>query len=335
MMTKINTSAYMPTNLDVVNAGENKVRISAYPFESGFGITLAHPLRRLLYSSTVGFAPTSVKIEGVTHEFDSMRGMFEDVAHFIINLKSIRFKIKDLSVSKVTANYSFKGTKEISGADLINNELDIVTPNIHLASINEDAELNFTVIIEKGIGYVPSEIIREQVNDGFIALDAFFTPVKKAIYDIENILVEDNPDYEKVVFTIETDGQISPVDAFKHSLKAMYSQMSVFNNVLETEVISQDTDGIDGQFASLLQKISDLNLSVRSFNSLDKAEIKYVAEIALLSEHELKDLKNLGKKSFDEIKSIMEEIGFPVGTLSSEDAEILTKKVSELKANKE
>jgi DNA-directed RNA polymerase subunit alpha len=335
MMTKINTSAYMPTNLDVVNAGENRVRISAYPFESGFGITLAHPLRRLLYSSTVGFAPTSVKIEGVTHEFDSMRGMFEDVAHFIINLKSIRFKIKDLSVSKVTANYSFKGTKEISGADLISNELDIVTPDIHLASINEDAELNFTVIIEKGIGYVPSEIIREQANDGFIALDAFFTPVKKAIYDIENILVEDNPDYERVVFTIETDGQISPVDAFKHSLKAMYSQMSVFNNVLESDVISQDTDGIDSKFASLLQKISDLNLSVRSFNSLDKAQIQYVAEIALLADNELKDLKNLGKKSFDEIKNTMEEIGFPVGTIPAEIAEILRKKISELKENKE
>jgi DNA-directed RNA polymerase subunit alpha len=335
MMTKINTSAYMPTNLDVANVGENKIRISAYPFESGFGITLAHPLRRLLYSSTVGFAPTSVKIEGVTHEFDSMRGMFEDVAHFIINLKSIRFKIKDSSVSKITANYSFKGSKEIVGADLSNNELDIVTPEIHLASINEDAELNFTVIIEKGIGYVPSEIIREQANDGFIALDAFFTPVKKAIYDIENILVEDNPDYEKVIFTIETDGQISPTDAFKHSLKAMYSQMSVFNNILEMDVSTQDIGGIDSKFASLLQNISDLNLSVRSFNSLDKAQIKYVAEIALLSDHELKELKNLGKKSFEEIKAVMEDIGFPVGSIPAETAEVLRKKVSELRANKE
>jgi DNA-directed RNA polymerase subunit alpha len=334
MMTKINTSAYMPTNLDVISAGENKVRISAYPFESGFGITLAHPLRRLLYSSTVGFAPTSVKIEGVAHEFDSMRGMFEDVAHFIINLKSIRFKIKDLSAFRVVANYSFKGPKEISGVDLTNNELDIVTPDIHLASINEDAELNFTVVVEKGIGYVPSETIREQVNDGFIALDAFFTPVKKAIYDIENILVEDNPDYEKVVFTIETDGQISPIDAFKDSLKAMYSQMSVFNNILDMDVTVQEAGGIDNNFIGLLQKISDLNLSVRSFNSLDKAQIKYVAEIALLTEYELKDLKNLGKKSFNEIKSIMEEIGFPVGSISVEVAEVLKKKISELKANK-
>jgi DNA-directed RNA polymerase subunit alpha len=329
MMTKINTSAYVPTELTVENISENRLKISAFPFEAGFGITIAHPLRRLLYASTVGFAPTSVKIDGVTHEFDSIRGMFEDVANFIINLKAIRFKIKNGS-PKVVVNYSFKGQKEIKGADLINDEVEIVTPEIHLATINEDAELNFEVVIECGIGYVPSEIIRERISDGFIALDAFFTPVKKAIYDIENILIEDNPDYEKVVFTIETDGQISPIDAFKHSLKAMYDQMSVFSNILDSSISVQNGDA--GKFATLLQSVSDLNLSVRSFNSLDKAQIKYVAEIALLSDNELKGLKNLGKKSFDEIKAVMEEIGFPVGSLSSEDAEVLVKKVSELKA---
>jgi DNA-directed RNA polymerase subunit alpha len=332
MMTKINTSAYVPTELSIEDMGENRIKISVYPFETGFGITLAHPLRRLLYASTVGFAPTSVKIEGVMHEFDSMRGMFEDVANFIINLKAIRFKIRGVN-PKTVVNYSFKGPKEIKGSDLINDEVDIVTPDAHLATINEDAELNFTVVIECGIGYVPSEIIREQINDGFIALDAFFTPVKKAMYDIENILIEDNPDYEKVVFTIETDGQISPIDAFKHSLKAIYDQMSVFRDILDSNVSVQSVDA--GKFTVLLQNINDLNLSVRSFNSLDKAQIKYVAEIALLSDNELKNLKNLGKKSLDEIKNVMEEIGFPIGSLSSEDAEILRKKVSELKANKE
>jgi DNA-directed RNA polymerase subunit alpha len=333
MMTKINTSAYVPTELEILNIDNNKIQVSAYPFESGFGITLAHPLRRLLYSSTIGFAPTSVKIEGVTHEFDSVRGMFEDVAHFIVNLKTIRFKIKDASASKVTANYSFKGSKDITGADLINGELDVVTPDIHLASMNDDVELNFSITIEKGIGYVPSEIIREKIGDGFIALDAFFTPVKRVVYDIENILVEDNPDYEKVVFTIETDGQISPIDAFKYSLKAMYAQMSVFNKILDANATPRDGGDLNGKFANLLQKISDFNLSVRSFNSLDKARIEYMAEVALLSDFELKNLKNLGKKSLDEIKGIMEEMGFPIGSISGEDAEFLRNKLSELKAN--
>lgn len=331
-MNIISKSAYMPTELKVEALNENSIKISAYPFQAGFGITLAHPIRRLLYSSTVGFAPTAVKIDGVTHEFDSMRGMLEDVAYFIINLKTIRFKIKN-NEDKVVVNYSFKGPKDITGADLVNDQIDIVTKDIHLATINEDAELNFSVVIEKGIGYAPSELIRETISDGYIALDAFFTPVKKAIYEIENVLVEDSPDFEKVIFTIETDGQISPLDAFKDSLKAMTEQMSVFNGIFDVNVTKKETQGLmDNGFAKLLQNISELNLSVRSFNSIDKADIKLVAELALMSENELKDLKNLGKKSFDEIRSVMEEIGYPVGfEFSSEDVATLNKKVKELK----
>lgn len=332
-MNIISTSAYMPTELEVESLSDNSIKIRAYPFQAGFAITLAHPLRRLLYSSTVGFAPTSVKIDGVTHEFDSMRGMLEDVAHFIINLKTIRFKIAN-GEDKVAINYSFKGPKEITGADLVNEQIDIVTKDTYLATINDDAELNFTVVIQKGIGYAPSELIRESIPEGYIALDAFFTPVKKAIYEIENVLVEDSPDFEKIVFTIETDGQISPVDAFQDSLKAMSEQMSVFNGIFDVDVAKKETEvQIDNEFIKLLQNVSELNLSVRSFNSLDKADIKFVAELALMSDNELKNLKNLGKKSLDEIKNVMEEIGYPIGfEFSPEDAAALEKKVSELKS---
>ncbi|MDR0467489.1 MAG: DNA-directed RNA polymerase subunit alpha, partial [Campylobacteraceae bacterium] len=183
-MNIISKSAYMPTELEVESLSENSIKVSAYPFQAGFGITLAHPLRRLLYSSTMGFAPTAVKISGVTHEFDSIRGMLEDVAYFIINLKTIRFKIKN-GKDKAIVNYTFKGHKEITGTDLVNDQVDIVTKDVYLATINEDAELNFSVIIEKGIGYTPSELIRETISDGYIALDAFFTPVQKVVYDIE------------------------------------------------------------------------------------------------------------------------------------------------------
>lgn len=332
-MNIISKSAYMPTELEVEGLSDNSIKISAYPFQAGFGITLAHPLRRLLYSSTIGFAPTSVKIEGVTHEFDSMRGMLEDVAYFIINLKTIRFKIKN-NDDKVVVNYSFKGPKEITGTDLVNDQIDIVTKDTYLATINEDAELNFSVVIEKGIGYTPSELIRETIGDGYIALDAFFTPVKKAVYEIENVLVEDSPDFEKVIFTVETDGQISPLDAFKDSLKAMTEQMSVFNGIFDVNLVKKDAlNSLNSEFDKLLQNVNDLNLSVRSFNSIDKAGIKFVAELALMNENELKNLKNLGKKSFDEIKSVMEEIGYPVGcNFSSEDAAVLSKKINELKS---
>ncbi|MBQ7270905.1 MAG: DNA-directed RNA polymerase subunit alpha, partial [Campylobacter sp.] len=234
-MRKITTSAHMPTEIEVVNVSENVAKVIAYPFETGYGVTLAHPLRRLLFTSTVGFAPTAVKIEGVSHEFDSMRGMLEDVAAFIINLKALRFKIKGDSKREVV-EYSFKGPKEIYGKDLTNDIVEIVNPDSYLATINEDAELKFSLVVEKGIGYVPSEEIRDYIDSDYIALDAFFTPVTKAVYDIENVFVEDNPDFEKIVFTITTDGQVSAIDAFKNALEAMYQQMSVFKGIVDIDI---------------------------------------------------------------------------------------------------
>ena len=335
-MKKISTAAHMPTEIEVENISDNKAQVIAYPFEAGFAVTLAHPLRRLLLSSTVGFAPTAIKIDGVTHEFDSMRGMLEDVALFIINLKNIRFKILG-DEKRVELNYSFAGPKEIYGSDLSNDEIEIVTPESYLATINEDAELNFTLIVEKGMGYVPSETIRDLVDSDYIALDAFFTPVKKAIYEIENVLVEDNPNYEKVIFTIETDGLISPIEAFKDSLEAMYTQMSVFNGVLDIDITPKEESTSDSvELNKLLQSIEELNLSARSFNCLDRAEVRFVGELALMSILELKNLKNLGKKSLEEINTVMEEIGFPVGSDFSDDTvEVLKKKIADLKSNED
>ena len=331
-MRKITTSAYMPTEIEVKSVSENVANITAYPFEAGYAVTLAHPLRRLLYTSTVGFAPIGVKIKGVSHEFDSMRGMLEDVAFFIINLKKIRFKLKSGSEREVI-EYSFKGPKEITGADLNNDLVEIVNPDAYLATINEDAELNFSVIIQKGIGYVPSEEIREEIEDEYIALDAFFTPVKKAVYEIQNVLVEDDPDYEKIVFTITTDGQVGPVEAFKNCLEAMYQQMSVFKGILDIDVSAPvASSSASGEFSKLLSSVEDLNLSARSFNCLDKADIRFIGELALMDENELKELKNLGKKSLEEIKAVMEEIGYPVGVDVLKDSkEQLRKKITELK----
>ncbi len=332
-MKKITTSAYMPTEIEVVNVSENVAKIIAYPFETGYAVTLAHPLRRLLYTSTVGFAPTAVKIDGVAHEFDSMRGMLEDVTLFIINLKNLRFKLKNDSKREVI-EYSFKGPKEITGIDLNNDIVEIVNPDSYLATINEDAELKFSLIVEKGIGYVPSEEIRDYIDSEYIALDAFFTPVKKAVYEIENVLVEDNPDYEKIVLTVTTDGQVSPIEAFKHSIEAMYKQMSIFNNVLNIDVnMALTSSQNSNEHSKLLESVENLNLSARSFNCLDKADIRYIGELALMEESELKDLKNLGKKSLDEIKAVMAEIGYPFGENTLSDSkEALRKKISELKS---
>ena len=331
-MKKITTSAYIPTEIEIKEVSERVAQIIAEPFQEGFAITLAHPLRRLLLNSTVGYAPIAIKIDGVTHEFDSIRGMLEDVSLFIINLKNIRFKVLSNS-NQIYIDYSFSGPKEIRGKDLESDEVKIVTPDKYLATINEDADLKFSIILQKGIGYVPSEDIRDDIDDDYIALDAFFTPVKRAVYDIENILVEDNPNFEKIIFEIETDGQISPIDAFKNSLEAMYNQMSVFQDVLNVENSSrEESASATIELKKLMLGIEELNLSARSFNCLEKAKIKHIGELALMSDNELKNIKNLGKKSLDEIKEKMEDIGFPVGEEMDKDLKYsLIEKLKEIK----
>ncbi|WP_292663209.1 DNA-directed RNA polymerase subunit alpha [Nitratifractor sp.] len=310
-MRKIKTAPFLPSEVEVEEIGTTRALVSAYPFESGYAVTLAHPLRRLLLGSSIGYAPISVKIEGAAHEFDSIRGMHEDIAVFIINLKSIRFKVRE-ELDRAVVSYSFKGPKEIIAADLVNDDVDVVNPEAPLATLNEDGELTFTVEIAKGIGYVPSEDLREDVDSEAIALDAFFTPVRKANYSIENVLVEDNPDYEKIVFEIETDGQITPVEALTNALETMNSQLSVFSTVLDIDLESgrRAQSGASSELKSFLVPVDTLGLSARSFNSLDRAGIKYLGELVLMDENELKAIKNLGKKSLDEIQEVLAEHGF-------------------------
>ncbi len=331
-MRKIKTAPFLPSEVEINEISETRAQVVAYPFESGYAVTLAHPLRRLLLGSSIGYAPISLKIEGAAHEFDSIRGMHEDIAVFIINLKNIRFRIKD-ELDRAVVSYSFTGPKEVKAGDLANDQVDVVNPEVPLATLNEDGELTFTLEIAKGIGYVPSEDLREEVDNGSIALDAFFTPVRKANYTIENVLVEDNPDYEKIVFEIETDGQITPVEAFANALETMHKQMSVFNNVLDIN-LERSSEGTGGgsELKAFLVPVDTLGLSARSFNSLDRAGIKYLGELVLMSESELKEIKNLGKKSLDEIQEVLAAHGFGAEyELDEETRSNLTKKIAQLK----
>ncbi|HFS85475.1 MAG TPA: DNA-directed RNA polymerase subunit alpha [Epsilonproteobacteria bacterium] len=310
-MRKIKVAPFMPTEVEVNEISENRAEITAYPFESGYAVTLAHPLRRLILGSSIGYAPISVKIEGAAHEFDNIRGMHEDVAVFIINLKNIRFKIKDES-DRVEVKYSFSGHQDVTAANLNNDVVEVVNGDLPLATLNEDAELNFSVVIAKGIGYVPSEDLRDEVDPESIALDAFFTPVRKANYAISNVLVEDSPNFEKITFDIVTDAQIGPVEAFTNALEVMSKQLAIFNGVLDVDIttsnVSRGTE--DNELKQYLQTVDSLGLSARSFNSLDRAGIKYLGELVLMSENEIKNIKNLGKKSLDEINDCLVENGF-------------------------
>ncbi|MDX9814424.1 MAG: DNA-directed RNA polymerase subunit alpha [Sulfurimonas sp.] len=330
-MKKIKTTPLAPKEFEVEQISENEANIVAYPFEEGYAISLAHPLRRFLLSSSVGYAPIAIKIEGAKHEFDSVRGMLEDISDFILNLKEIRFKLLD-DASEAEVNYSFSGPYTLKGSDLSNDVVEVATPDVHLAILNEDATLNFSIKIAKGIGYVASEDIADELEDGYIALDAYFTPVKSATYKIENVLVEDNPDFEKVILNIRTDGQISPVEAFKNALEVMYAQFAVFNSEISIKAPAS-IERIDESpdLKKLTMNIDVLGLSARSFNCLDRSNIRLVGEIVLMSISDLKDVKNLGKKSFDEIVEKIQEYGYEVGASLSDDiASVLKKKIEAL-----
>lgn len=318
-MKKIKTSPLLPKEFVVEQISENEANIIAYPFETGFAVSLAHPLRRFLLSSSVGYAPVAIKIEGAKHEFDSVRGMLEDISDFIINLKGIRFKLKN-DAKEAELTYSFTGPCEIKGSDLNNDEVEVVTPDAFLATLNEDATLNFSIKVFQGIGYVPSEDIREELGEGYIALDAFFTPVRKVTYDIEKVLVEDNPNFEKVVLNIVTDGQITPLDAFRNALEVMYAQLAVFNSEISIQApVTIERAEESPELKKLTERIDELGLSARSFNCLDRSNIKYVGEIVMMSQNDLKNVKNLGKKSFEEIVEKLLEFGFEVGADLSDD----------------
>ncbi|RDU60483.1 DNA-directed RNA polymerase subunit alpha [Helicobacter marmotae] len=334
-MNMIKIEPYIPTDIKVEEISTHRIKISAYPFENGYAITLAHPIRRLLLSSSVGYAPTALKIQGVSHEFDSIRGIVEDVSHFIGNLKNIRFFIKDKACDNVQLHYDFKGPMVLNASELINDMVDVVNPDAYLATINENASISFSLIVQKGIGYVPSESIRGKIAEDYIPLDAYFTPVKRVVYEIENVLVEDNPNYEKIVFDIETDGQVEPLVAFNEAIAIMHKQMSIFGVDL-----SMDTNGAkniaedSGELKTLMIKIDTLNLSARCFNCLDRSGLKYVGELALMTENDLKNIKNMGKKSYDEIAEKLEELGYPVGEELADDIkQLLNRKLSKIKNN--
>ncbi|MDR2905803.1 MAG: DNA-directed RNA polymerase subunit alpha [Helicobacteraceae bacterium] len=334
-MKKIKTVPMAPTEFAVVKSEADRAVFEIYPFEPGYAITLAHPIKRLILSSAVGCAPIAVKIEGAAHEFDSIRGVVEDVARLIVNLKNIRFKLTT-EEERVELSVHFKGQKEVKGRDLAANGVEVVTPDAHFASINEDGELKLSIILERGMGYVPSEALRDHAPEGYLPLDGIFGPVKKANYTIEKMLVEDNPDFEKIVFEVATYGQIDPQNVFRSGVATMFKQMEVFSVSLGVggyRAPKTESEG-DEAIRRLTIRVEDLDLSARSHNCLTRSNITYLAELAMMSENELSRVKNLGKKSLDEIKEKLIELGYPINEHLPSDLVIkLKQRIAELKGN--
>jgi len=332
-MNKIKTEILIPSEFSY-KKDNNKATIEIYPFEAGFGVSVAHPIRRTLISATLGYAPIALKIEGVKHEFDSLKGMLEDVASFVINLKNIRFKIKDSSKDEITVDYHFIGPKEIRGEDLINDEVDVVTPNEYIATLNDEGELKLSLIIKKGMGFVAVENYRDELPEGYIGLDAYFSPVKKVVYEIENMLVEDDPNFEKVIFEVETDGQIDPIDAFKDAVNTYLNQFAVFSKEFKLDTKQKEEVDLPEEYNVLFEPIENLNLRSRSFNALDRAGIKYIGELVLMGKEKIANIKNLGTKSLEEIFEKLEEAGFSLSKpLPLDMKKAVEDKLAKLKEN--
>ena len=330
-MNKIKTEVLIPSEFSF-QKNDNKAEIEIYPFEAGFGVSVAHPIRRTLIAASLGYAPVAIQIEGVKHEFDSLKGMLEDVASFIINLKNIRFKIKDDSKDEIEVNYHFSGPKEIKGKDLVNDEIDIVTPDEYIATLNEEGELNLSIIVKKGMGFVAVENYRDELPEGFIGLDAYFSPIKKVVYNIENVLVEDDPTFEKVIFEVETDGQIDPVEAFKNAINSYLNQFAVFSKEFKLETKHEESVELPEEYNILFEPIENLNLRSRSFNALDRAGIKYVGELVSMGKEKIANVKNLGTKSLEEIYDKLDEIGFSLSkTLPLNIKKVIEEKLEKLK----
>jgi len=284
----------------------------------GYGHTLGNSLRRIILSSLPGWAITTLKIEGVNHEFSSIAGVKEDVINIILNLKKIRFQV--VGDESQVIKFHFKGGKEVTAKDLeIPGQVEIVNPNQYLATISDrNASLDGEFTIEKGIGYIPSETLKkDKVEIGSIVLDAAFTPIKKANYEVENMRVGNRTDFNKLILQIETDGTISPHEALEKSIYIMIEQLKAvvgFKEETVEEIKNEEerrtpADDREAEIDTLKTKIEDLGLSLRTQKALTNASVRTVGGLSRKKESDVKEIDGLGEKGLQEIKKVLEEYG--------------------------
>lgn len=293
-------------------------RFILQPLEKGFGVTMGNALRRVLLSSIPGTAFTAVRIEGVLHEFSTIKGVVEDVAEIILNLKSVRMKLINKKVNRILL--PLKGPKEVTAADIqkANPEIEILNPEQHIATLSTGADFEMELRIGRGKGYVPAEENKpvEQVA-GLIAIDSIFTPIKNTRFFIEPTRVGQQTDYEKLVLEIETDGSIAPDDVLAQAANTLKEHVQLF---LSFDVESETSEELlekDSEFARirkiLQMNVDELELSVRSHNCLRAANIKTIADLVRRDEPELLKFRNFGRKSLAELSEIIEQFGLTFG----------------------
>ena len=291
-------------------------KFHAEPFERGFGVTIGNALRRILLSSLQGAAITAVKADGVLHEFSNIPGVSEDMTEIILNLKGVKIKLH--SETSNIIQIKKKGAGVVKAGDIVHDSnVEILNPDHHIATVGKGGQLNMALTVRIGRSYVPAERNRtEDTPADVIVIDSLFNPVIRVNHSVDNARVGQRTDYDKLTMEIWTDGSVKPDDALAYSAKILKEQMSIFINFDESlvEPEKDEEEDIEEKInENLVRSVDELELSVRSANCLKNADIRYIGELVQRSEGEMLKTKNFGRKSLNEIKDILVDMGLEFG----------------------
>ena len=308
-------SLIKPTKLNI-ESNENKsiTTVTAEPLEKGYALTIGNSLRRILLSSIQGSAITSVQIDGVLHEFSSIKGVREDVTDIVLNIKSLSLKVMSEGPKKLILDAS--GPGEIKAKDIQpNSEVQILNPDLVLCHLDENTKFHMELIANTGKGYQPAE--KNKTDDaplGLIAVDSLFSPVKKVSYTVENAREGKSLDYDKLIMKIETDGSVSAEDAVAYAARIFQEQLGMFINFEEPKELEKIPQITEPEFnKNLLKKVDELELSVRSMNCLKNDNIIYIGDLVQKTEPEMLRTPNFGRKSLNEIKEVLNSMSLYLG----------------------
>ncbi|HLR76106.1 MAG TPA: DNA-directed RNA polymerase subunit alpha [Balneolaceae bacterium] len=310
-----NYTIQMPEELHVEEAEDTHGIFVLQPLERGFGVTVGNSFRRILLSSLPGAAISAIRIEGVEHEYSSIKGVKEDVYEIILNLKEVRFKQKEDSDGTIII--SKKGKGKLTAADIAEatNDYDVLNPDLVIANIADDTQIDLELKVTRGRGYVPAEEQNVNTDDDItiIPIDAVYTPIKQVKFDVDNVRVGQRTDYEKLIIDVTTDGSVTAKEALTIAGKILKDHVQRFITVEIDEPFTQEEQEMDAEkqrIAELLEtNIEELNLSVRSYNCLKSADVDTIAELVSREKSELLKFRNFGKKSLQELEEVIEDRG--------------------------
>ena len=303
-----------PDKVIMIESTDFSGRFEFRPLEPGFGLTVGNALRRVLLSSLEGFAITSLRVDGVEHEFSTVPGIVEDVTEIILNLKQVRFKKQIDETDRETVSISVSGQEQFTAGDLQKfiSGFQVLNPDLVICNMDKSVKLNAEITIEKGRGFVPAEENKKSsAAIGTIFTDSIYTPIKNVKYAIENFRVEQKTDYEKLVFDIDTDGSINPKEALTEAAKILIHHFMLFSDeriTLEADEIAQ-TETYDEESLHMRQllktRLIDMDLSVRALNCLKAAEVDTLGDLVSFNKSDLMKFRNFGKKSLTELEELV------------------------------